>query len=62
MILKYELIHNEIFEMNEERNWNQYSDLQIIYSISISKNNYDRNDQEFDIWIYEIFHKLLNEW
>ena len=61
MAFEYELIYNKIFEVNKERNRDQYIDLQETYSISISKNIYNRTNHHLDIRIYQIFRKLSNE-
>jgi hypothetical protein len=47
--LEYELVHSGIFEVDEERSRNQYSDLQVVYSMSTSKGNYDRSGQGLDV-------------
>jgi hypothetical protein len=59
---EYELVHSGIFEVDEERSRNQYSDLQAAHSTPTSKGNYGRSGQGLDVRTHGIFRKLSDGW
>jgi len=59
---EYELIHSGIFEVDEERVRDQYSDLQAAHSTTTAKGNYGRTGQHLDVRTHGIFRKLSDEW
>src|SRR5271169_465914 len=60
--LEYELVHSGIFEVEEERSRDQYTDLQAAHSTSMSKSNYGRTSSCVDVRTHRIFRKLSDGW
>jgi len=60
--LEYELVQSGIFEVEEERSRNQYTDLQGAHSTPMSKSGYGRTGLRLDVRTHRIFRKLSDGW